>query len=392
MKGEMSLAGETRVGGEMTTKTIGMSTETQLVRDGTNLGMNRDEMIGLDLHETIIMLIMIISGWLEMATDEILVRTDTEKVKMGLPAGIARDLAIMPTTAAAMDANAEAGPSNGPDTLEGNAVVEEHVELQSERRSRISARSSRRSLVSSGYRSGASSEYGSARNLSYYDDYEDRILTSSQSMVSHRAMRVLDSDHEDNLVDKCEVSLDESSGWIHPIPFYWTDEKYEIGFHSMQGDMRVTLHTAYEVIMENETLVRIVKPGFDKDDELGLIQLFYGYDQETLRAMFAKFMFEESDILDCSTIASSEEEWRSENMRRFHISTALNPQNDNPMWDSDEDLGIVPDWVQHVLEYGSSNTDYHDDSELQSECSEMDLECVNSFEFDSVDQYYGLWV
>ncbi|KAJ7593933.1 hypothetical protein C8J56DRAFT_884675 [Mycena floridula] len=290
----------------------------------------------------------------------------------------------------AMNDDPDAGPSNGPDTLEGAAAREtnEDGERRSEHHSVRSARSSRHSSVSSGYRSGSSSEYGSARNLSYYEDLDDRHSSGSRSLVSHRAMRVLDDYDDFELhADKAEPIV---TNWGRPIPFYLTDVEYEIGFSSMQGEMRVGLLTAYELVMDDEVIVRIVEPGFDQDDQIGLVQLFYGYEQQLLRDMFGHFVFNMCDIPDCSSTSSSQQDWNLASSRKRRIDIALRPDTHDSVWSSGEgEEDLIPDWVQQVLEYGQLGP-YEDstETELSSEHS-VDWD---SCEGDAQELYFGLHV
>ncbi|KAJ7599008.1 hypothetical protein C8J56DRAFT_1039881 [Mycena floridula] len=272
----------------------------------------------------------------------------------------------------AMNDDPDAGPSNGPDTLEGAATRETNKdgERRSEHHSVRSARSSRHSSVSSGYRSGSSSEYGSARNLSYYEDLDDRHLSGSRSSVSHRAMRVLDDYDEFELyADKAEPIV---TNWGRPIPFYLTDVEYEIGFSLMQGEMRVGLLTTYELVMDEEVIVRIVEPGFDQDDQIGPVQLFYGYEQQLLRDMFGHFVFNMCDIPDCSSASSLQQDWNLASLRKRHI-----------------DIALRTDTRDSVLEYGQLGP-YKDSTETESS-SEHSVDW-DSCKDDAQELYFGLHV
>ncbi|KAJ7578971.1 hypothetical protein C8J56DRAFT_897424 [Mycena floridula] len=266
----------------------------------------------------------------------------------------------------------EPGPSNGPGTAGAAAIAE--ADNRSERESHRSERrsngiGSRHSSVSSRSSSRHSSEYGSAHNLSYYEDFDDRSSSGSASTVGHRTMRVCDE------MNDAPRDLPFSEYYSRLIPFYWTNVDYEIGFNTMPGEMTVALVTAYKLFTDDEVVVRIVEPGFDCDDALGLVQLFYGYDQELLREFFAEFVFNHDQVKDCATVASSDEEWQSPVSRSQRINTALYAdhvlEDEDPWGLSDSE----PEWVQQVLAYGSKDPYTDSESESYSEHgSDADVE------------------
>ncbi|KAJ7573831.1 hypothetical protein C8J56DRAFT_1065528 [Mycena floridula] len=155
----------------------------------------------------------------------------------------------------------------------------------------------------------------------------------------------------------------------------------------MQGEMIVALVTAYELFTDDEVVVRIVEPGFHCNDALGLVQLFYGYDQELLREFFAQFMFNHDQVKDCATVASSDEEWQSPVSRSQRINTALYAdhvlEDEDPWGLSDPE----PEWVQQVLAYGSKDPYTDSESDSYSEnSSDADVES------DDEVRYCGLHV
>ncbi|KAJ7572030.1 hypothetical protein C8J56DRAFT_1070168 [Mycena floridula] len=267
----------------------------------------------------------------------------------------------------AMQDSAEAGPSNRADMQEGTAAAdtEPRGSVHSSGRHGRSSRASSVSSSRSGYNSRESSEYGSAQNLSYYDDLDERLSHSSQSSVSHRAMNVVDDESESDACDS--VNIEVSENWGRPIPFFWTgrETEYEIGIHTMQGKMHVALRTAFEIVNDDEVIIRLCEPGFADDDSLGLVQLFYGYDLDLAREMFADFMFTNENIQDCSSIASSEELWCSEHRRKSCVHDALYPEENVDPWGDELMEDNTAAWVQQVLDYGTIRP-YQSDSMVSS--------------------------
>ncbi|KAJ7573901.1 hypothetical protein C8J56DRAFT_902767 [Mycena floridula] len=131
---------------------------------------------------------------------------------------IAAEPKLEPVNLCAMQKNAEAGPSNGPETAEVAAATA--------------------------------------------NEQAERVSMEVQEHTSGS-----------------ECCLSEN--WSQPMPFSWNNPD-EITVTMLQGDMLLSMQSLIELVNYDETIVRIIEPGFDKTDSMGLIQLFYGYDQELL--------------------------------------------------------------------------------------------------------------
>ncbi|KAJ7579056.1 hypothetical protein C8J56DRAFT_1059298 [Mycena floridula] len=254
------------------------------------------------------------------------------------------------------------------------------------------------------FRSGSSSDYDSERNLSYYDDMDERSShASSRSSVGQRAIRTLedyndlDEDLESQSSTNSQYLLPEN--WGRPMPFSWNGPD-DIAVSTLHGEISLSMQSLIELANDSETVVRIVEPGFDDVDALGLVQLFYGYDQEFLREMLADFIFEtENRGLAHFALSemSSEEAWRTSRWRR--ITDELYPYDPNDPWGlgpSDEE---EPEWVHQVLEYGSSSP-Y--DGDLLSSGDDVESESISGYDKEprdtdddslyASDGYFGLHV
>ncbi|KAJ7597528.1 hypothetical protein C8J56DRAFT_1041714 [Mycena floridula] len=288
----------------------------------------------------------------------------------------------------AMQEGADAGPSNGPGTAEAAAANE--TDGHNERRTR----------------SHTSSEFGSERNLSYYDEIEERSShASSRSSVGHCGIRTLE-DYDDLEEDASPAVYSDftlTENWGRPVPFSWIGPD-DIAVSTLHGPMSLSMESLIGLANDDdETVVWIVEPGFDETDALGLVQLFYGYDSLLLREMLADFIFKTENrglAYFAPSEMSSEQEWCESSWRRIH--DGLYPYNPDDPWDEGLVEDSIPDWVNHVLEYGtddpydgdSSGTDEEFDAQPSYDDPESSDGLESSLKNSSqcLERYVGLHV
>ncbi|KAJ7575928.1 hypothetical protein C8J56DRAFT_1062793 [Mycena floridula] len=172
--------------------------------------------------------------------------------------------------------------------------------------------------------------------------------------------------------------------WGRPVPFSWIGPD-DIAVSTLHGPMSLSM----------ESLI-----GLANDDET---MLFYGYDPLLLREMLADFIFETENrglAYFAPSETSSEQEWHESSWCWIHDE--LYPYNPDDPWGEGLVENSIPDWVNHILEYGtddpydgdSSGTDEEFDAESSYDDPEPsdDLESSPKGSPLCLERYVGLHV